>query len=139
MRVFDFRRQPDDRGPPSSARSQRRSAIGLVHLHSIAQCRDGLIAALDALDLPYGYTVHDFSFACPTITLLAPDGMFCGGVTDEAVCTRCLDAQPPFRSLDIATWRARHRALLAKSAFLIAPSQWAASMIERYFPGRPSR
>jgi hypothetical protein len=63
--------------------------------------------------------------------------MFCGGVTDEALCTRCLDAQPRFRGVDIAAWRARHRAFLARSAFLIAPSQWAASMLARYFPGRP--
>jgi len=95
-----------------------------------------LIAALEGLDLPYGYTAHDLAFACPTITLLAPDGMYCGGVTDEAQCTRCLDARAPFRDIDIALWRARHRGLLERASFLIAPSQWAAAMIARYFPGR---
>ncbi len=137
MRVFDFRRQPEESWPAFVGAIAATFGIGLIHLHSIAQCRDGVIAAVEALELPYGYTVHDLSFACPTITLLAPDGMFCGGVTDEAACTRCLDAQPPFRGLDIAAWRARHRALLARSAFLVAPSHWAASMIARYFPERP--
>ncbi|HET7032461.1 MAG TPA: glycosyltransferase [Casimicrobiaceae bacterium] len=137
IRVFDFRRRPDEPWPAFVGAIAATFGIGIVHLHSIAQSREGVIAALEALDLPYGYTVHDFSFACPTITLRTSDGMFCGGVTDLAACTRCLDAQLPFRGIDIASWRARHRALLAKSAFLIAPSQWAASMIERYFPGRP--
>src|SRR5208283_6138836 len=30
----------------------------------------------------------------------------------------------------------RHRALLEQAAFVIAPSQWAANMLRRYFPGR---
>jgi len=136
-RVYELRRQPDESWPAFLDAIVATFGIGLVHVHSIAQCRDGVIAALEALDVPYGYTVHDFSFACPTITFHAPDGMFCGGVTDEALCTRCLDAQPRFRGVDIAAWRARHRAFLARSAFLIAPSQWAASMLARYFPGRP--
>ncbi len=62
--------------------------------------------------------------------------MYCGAVTDAAACTRCLGARPRFSGIDIAAWRARHRDLLAKSAFLVAPSQWAASMLARYFPER---
>jgi GT2 family glycosyltransferase/glycosyltransferase involved in cell wall biosynthesis len=136
-RGYDFLRQPGESWPAFVGAITATFGIGIFHLHSIAQCREGAMEALTALDLPFGYTVHDFSFACPTITLRTPDGMFCGGVTEVAACTRCLDAQPPFRGIDIAGWRASHRALLAKSAFLIAPSQWAASMIERYFPGKP--
>ena len=34
-----------------------------------------------------------------------------------------------------SAWRARHGALLRGAAFLIAPSRWAADMLERYFPG----
>ena len=137
VRTFDFQRQSDEPWPAFVGAIAATFGIGLVHLHSIAQCRDGVIAALEALDVPYGYTVHDFSFACPTITLRTVDGLFCGGVTDVAACTRCLDAQLAFRGIDIASWRARHGAVLAKAAFLIAPSQWAASTIERYFPGCP--
>jgi GT2 family glycosyltransferase/glycosyltransferase involved in cell wall biosynthesis len=137
LRAFDFRRRADEPWPAFVGAIAATFGIGIVHLHSIAQCREGVIAALEVLDIPRGYTVHDFSFACPTITLRSADGMFCGGVTDLRACARCLDAQPPFRGIDIASWRARHHALLERSAFLIAPSQWAASMLERYFPGRP--
>jgi O-antigen biosynthesis protein len=109
--------------------------IALIHLHNISACRDGIMTALDDFPVPFGYTVHDLNFACPTITFLAADGMYCGGVTDAAVCTRCLRAQPMFDGVDIAAWRERHRNLLRRASFRIAPSQWAAGMLERYFPG----
>jgi glycosyltransferase involved in cell wall biosynthesis len=110
--------------------------IGLLHLHNISGCRDGLLVALAALGRPYGYTVHDLNFACPTITFLGADGMFCGGETDAATCRRCLAAQPVLAEVDIVRWRERHGALLAGAAFVIAPSRWAADMLARYFPDR---
>jgi O-antigen biosynthesis protein len=110
--------------------------ITLIHLHNISACRAGIMTALADFPVPYGYTVHDLNFACPTITFLAADGMFCGGVTDVDVCTRCLLAQPMFAGIDIAAWREGHRQLLQRAAFTIAPSRWAADMLERYFPGR---
>jgi hypothetical protein len=80
--------------------------------------------------------VHDLNFACPTITFLGADGLYCGGETDPVVCARCLGAQAAFADVDIVGWRARHGELLARAAFLIAPSQWAAAMLARYFPAR---
>ena len=62
-------------------------------------------AALETLPVPYGYTVHDLNFACPTITFLAADGMYCGAQTETAVCSRCLAAQPAFDRVDIGAWR----------------------------------
>jgi GT2 family glycosyltransferase/glycosyltransferase involved in cell wall biosynthesis len=112
--------------------------IALIHLHNISACRDGIMTALADFPVPFGYTVHDLNFACPTITFLAADGMYCGGVTDAAVCARCLRAQPMFPGVDIVNWRERHRNLLRRAAFRIAPSQWAADMLERYFPGSPA-
>jgi hypothetical protein len=46
----------------------------------------------------------------------------------------CLAAQPEFAAIDIDAWRAKHRALLERAAFVIAPSSWAASILRRYFP-----
>ena len=109
--------------------------ITLIHLHNVSACRDGLSTALQDLGIPYGYTVHDLNFACPTITFLGPDGMYCGGQTDAEICARCLASQPAFVDADIVAWRARHGALIERAAFLIAPSRWAADMLDRYFPG----
>ena len=96
-------------------------------------------ARCDALPVPYGYTVHDLNFACPTITFLAADGMYCGAQTDAAVCSRCLAAQPAFDRVDIgAMARSAITALLRRAAFRIAPSQWAADTLQRYFPDCPA-
>src|SRR5207253_4539920 len=110
--------------------------IAVVHLHNISGCRDGLLTALKDVGVPYGYTVHDLNFACPTITFLGTNQMFCGAVTDGAICNRCLRSQPAYADVDITQWRERHRALLETASFVIAPSRWAADMLVRYFPSR---
>jgi glycosyltransferase involved in cell wall biosynthesis len=107
--------------------------IGLVHLHNISGCRDGLMHALEDSRIPFGYTLHDLNFACPTITFINAEGRYCGGVTDRRICQACVDAQPAFANVDVSSWRERHAALVARAAFIIAPSDWAASMFGRYF------
>jgi GT2 family glycosyltransferase len=109
--------------------------VGLVHLHNISGSRDVVLDALPKLGVPYGYTVHDLNFACPTITLQRPDGSFCGGVTDIDACGHCLAGHEKLHDIDIADWRARHGALLARASFVIAPSRWAGELLARYFPG----
>src|SRR5437764_7073981 len=114
-------------------------SIALGLLQYISVCRDGLLHALADAAAPYAYTVHDLNFACPTITCLGPDQMFCGGVNDRNVCKRCLQTQAEYASVDIDGWRERHRGLLNEAAFVIAPSRWAAAMLRRYVPGQSVR
>lgn len=131
---YDFRRAKDESWSDFLAGLVARFGVGLVHLHNISGSREGILTALAALQVPYGYTVHDLSFACPTITFLAADGGYCGVVTDAATCSSCLVAQREFAGIDIVAWRAKHRDLLRRAAFVIAPSQWAADILRRYFP-----
>ena len=133
-RTYDFSRLPAEPWSDFLGGICARFGVDLIHLHNISGCRDGLLQALSRLDTPYGYTVHDLNFACPTITFLNQRHRYCGAVTDAAVCTACLAAQPAFAGVDIEAWREKHRALLARSAFLIAPSVWAASILTKYFP-----
>jgi len=134
MRAYRFRRLPDEPWREFVGGLCATFGIGLIHLHNVSGCRDGILTALATLSIPYGYTLHDLNFACPTITFLGVDGMYCGAQTDAATCGRCLAAQPPFAGVDIVAWRARHRDVLARAAFLIAPSQWVARTLARYFP-----
>jgi glycosyltransferase involved in cell wall biosynthesis len=110
--------------------------VSLVHLHNISACREGLLDGMPHAGIPYGYTVHDLNFACPTITFLERGRMYCGAQTDLARCRPCLASQPAFAGIDIQDWRARHAALIARASFLIAPSRWAAQTFARYFPDR---
>ena len=121
--TFDLERLPDEPWRDFLRGICATFGVGLVHLHNISACRDGLFTALEDFDLPYGYTIHDVNFACPTITFLDPQGRYCGGVTDAATCQRCLAAQPAYAGADIVAWRERHGNLARKAAFLIAPSQ----------------
>ena len=136
LRSFEFRRGVDEPWGDFLGGICARFAIALIHLHNISGGRGGLAEALVELGIPYGYTVHDLSFACPTITFLNADHNYCGGVTDLVTCSSCLAAQPAFADIDIGQWRASHGALLAGAAFVIAPSQWAAATLRRYFPER---
>jgi len=105
----------------------------LIHLHNISGSRARIQDALPRAGIPYGYTVHDLNFACPTITLQRADGYYCGAITDVAECGRCL-AEQGRADTDVERWRARHAALLAGASFVIAPSRWAAATLRRYFP-----
>ena len=134
IETYDFRRLPDESWSDFLGGLCARFGIELIHLHNISGCRDGLMSSLSESRVPYGYTVHDLNFACPTITFLNEKQAYCGGVTDSAVCRHCLALQPEFKHVDIESWRERHRALLARAAFIIAPSPWAGSMLRRYFP-----
>jgi GT2 family glycosyltransferase len=108
--------------------------IHVCHVHHLAGCRLGLLEAFAALSIPYGFTVHDFYLACPTINLLGPDGDYCAAQTGLDHCNQCLTAQPDFAGIDIAAWRGAHQKFLEGAAFVIAPSDWAASTLQRYFP-----
>jgi GT2 family glycosyltransferase/glycosyltransferase involved in cell wall biosynthesis len=131
---YDFHRAVGETWRDFLAGIAERFGIDLIHLHNISGCREGLLTALAELAIPYGYTVHDLNFACPTITFHDANGKYCHAVTDAAACGRCLAAQPEFADIDIVAWREGHRVLLARAAFVIAPSQWAATMLGRYFP-----
>lgn len=108
--------------------------IQVCHVHHLAGCRLGLLEAFAASSIPFGFTVHDFYLACPTINLLGPDGDYCGAQTDLDHCRQCLAIQADFAGIDIAAWREAHRKFIERAAFVIAPSAWAGSTLQRYFP-----
>ena len=134
MITLAFTREPPERWREFVAGVVATFGVALIHLHNISACREGLLEALEDGDIPFGYTLHDLNFACPTITLLDAGGRYCGGVTDELTCRACLGAQPEFANIDVTSWRVRHAKLIERAAFVIAPSRWAASMLDRYFP-----
>lgn len=108
--------------------------VSLCHVHHISGARNGLLIALAGLRIPYGITLHDSYLACPTVTLLNPSGEYCGGVSDTAACQRCVNAQTLYRGIRIADWREEHRALVARAAFLLAPSRSVADTFRTYYP-----
>jgi len=133
---FEFRRGADEAWPDFIGGLCATFGVSLIHLHNISGCRDGLLTGVPHAGVPYGYTVHDLNFACPTITFLEAGRLYCGAQTDVGRCAPCLAAQPEFAGINIQAWRSRHGALIERAAFLVAPSQWAAQTFARYFPAR---
>lgn len=136
--VYDFERGENERWRDFLGGMCATFDVGLVHLHQVSACRGGIVTAFTDFPVPFVYTVHDLFIACPTITLQGPDGMYCGARTDVAECTRCLAAQPAFDRVDIAAWRTQHHALMRAAVSRIAPSQWTADTLARYFPDCPA-
>jgi GT2 family glycosyltransferase/glycosyltransferase involved in cell wall biosynthesis len=132
--VFSFEREAGESWPAFVGGIAATFGISLVHVHHLSGSRDGGLAALPALGIAYGITIHDLWLACPTVTLTDADDRYCGGITDTDACSRCLAAISPLSDVDIAAWRRAHAELLSTAAFLIAPSRWAADMLARYFP-----
>ena len=77
--TFDSSAARTNRGAISSAASARRSASRSSTCTTFPPAATGSSRRWPTLPVPYGYTVHDLNFACPTITFLGADGMYCGG------------------------------------------------------------
>ena len=131
--TYQFTRQPDQLWVDFLAPLCASFRIHLCHVHHLSGCRQGLLEAMSRLEIPFGFSVHDFFLACPTINLLDASGMYCGSETELSRCQSCLNAQSNFRGIDIAAWRAVHADFIERAAFVIAPSDLAAEMFRRYF------
>jgi GT2 family glycosyltransferase/glycosyltransferase involved in cell wall biosynthesis len=138
-RWFGFERRQDESWHDFIGGLVSSFAISLVHVHQASRAGEGVLAALPTLDVPYGVTIHDLWFACPTTTLTRADDRFCGGVTDRNTCNECLRKRRAFEGIDIGHWRDEHAQVLAGARYLIAPSRWAADMLARYFPQTRAR
>lgn len=137
--AYDLKRVEDEPWAELLNSLCRLLKIDLCHVHHISGARDGLLLALAGLEIPYGITLHDSYLPCPTVTLLSPQGSYCGAVNEPEQCQRCLDAQPLYRGAKITEWRQQHQRLIEKAAFLLAPSTSVAETFRRYFPGKDIR
>jgi glycosyltransferase involved in cell wall biosynthesis len=89
---------------------------------------------IDALGLPFEFTVHDYLAVCPRINVTDRSGMYCGE-PDEAGCRRCLmRRRSGFGAPDIRRWRRDYAALLAMARVVRVPDRDVAARLRRYFP-----
>lgn len=130
----EFARRPEEAHGAYLRMLAANFGVGVVHAHNLSGDPHGLASALLDSRIPFGFTIHDLQMACPAITLQRADGTYCGGETDAANCQACLREHGAPVAQDVIQWRRRHGELLARAAFVIAPSRWAADMLRRYYP-----
>ena len=125
------------RGPISSAASARRSAS------TSSTCTTSRAAATASSRRSPRST---FRTATRSTTSTSRARRSCSSASTACIAARrptrrsaraASRAQPAFAGIDIAAWRVRHRALLARASFLIAPSRWTGSDAREVLP-RPA-
>ncbi|GBQ10738.1 glycosyltransferase [Acetobacter cerevisiae] len=104
-------------------------------IHSYIGSSIEKIFSLSELGLPYDIYIHDYSWFCPRITLVADENHYCGE-PDLQTCQNCVntfgsrtDDPAPLQKL-----RYWSRSLLDNAQHVICPSQDAANRIQRQFP-----
>jgi GT2 family glycosyltransferase len=131
--TYNFQRQPDQLWSDFLNQICATFKINFCHIHHVANCRLGILAACKDLDIPYGISVHDHYLACPTINMLGDDGFYCGAETDLAKCQKCLVQQKDFAEFNIKEWREENAAFIEDARMIIGPSHWAVDTLTSFF------
>jgi len=109
--------------------------VDRVHVHHWIGLEIEIRAIVDALGVPFDFTVHDYYSICPRINLMqTPESGYCGE-PDAAGCNACLAADERPGLTDITTWRLDHGWLLGKAERVICPSEDVRRRLARYAPG----
>ncbi|MBK1641619.1 hypothetical protein CKO12_06970 [Chromatium okenii] len=124
---LNFQRQQDFPRLRSLLRALRISRVHIQHLLGIADVAQQI---LDALNVPYDLTVHDFFPICPRINLMHSAGHFCAQ-PPEVECNRCLAMDRLARSRDIAAWRTEQERWLRGAARVLVPSHDTAARLQQ--------
>ncbi|WP_196802044.1 glycosyltransferase [Thioalkalivibrio sp. ALE11] len=112
----------------------RYFGLSLCHVHHWLGDRSRLLRQVRRLDIPYGLTIHDHYLVCPRIHLVPPGSSSCGAPEDAGICDTCLHEEPRVPE-DPWRWRDDHFRLLQGAQFILAPSEYAQSVVTRNFPG----
>jgi O-antigen biosynthesis protein len=131
--TYNFQRQPDQLWSDFLKQICATFKINFCHIHHVANCRPGLLAACSGLDIPYGISVHDHYLACPTINMLDSTGFYCSAETNLDKCQNCLAKQEDFADVDIKNWREENMILVENAKMIIGPSYWAVDTLKKFF------
>jgi GT2 family glycosyltransferase len=121
------------------AQNQQRLLLSILkqlpltsfHFHHMLGLPDWLMNVPKQLDLPWFVALHDFYFACDSISLTDSDDMFKGQSTEAVLLESgaALDDTPARQQ-----WRQRFVPLLEGATRCFAPSRDSASRLKYYFP-----
>ncbi len=117
------------------------TALNIRHIvvnQLVGSAYDILTEQIRTSGVPYSVHLHDFFFACPTITLIGHRGRYCGAETRASECSACLQAcfgkNSDTRHLSITAWREQSYSFLSSASSLITVSEHAKNLYLRYFP-----
>lgn len=116
----------------------RRAGVGRVEIHHTLN-HDPVVLDLPArLGVPYDMVIHDYSWICPRITMIGPEGRHCGEPA-LTLCEHCA-VQPGPRieeAITVADLRRRSGRLTAGAHRVVVPSEDVARRLARHVPPSP--
>lgn len=114
-------------------------SIDMVHIHHINGLSFDFFPITKEFGIPLVMTMHDFSYICPTITLLENGTAFCGGVGNN--CAKCLNKQMGYteRVDFIPLWQSNCRKAMGMCDLLITPSESAKKIYAKVYPELENR
>jgi len=116
------------------SRLLRASGPAWIEVHHLLNHPPALYGAIRRLGIPYDVFVHDYIWICPRISLMGPEGRYCGE-PDLAGCGACLARAGRLidEKIGVRALRRRSAAFLAGARRVVVPSNDTAKRILRYF------
>jgi glycosyltransferase involved in cell wall biosynthesis len=111
-----------------------------AHVHSGIATGPELAEVIEEIGIKTIYSIHDYAWYCPRITMIGETGTYCGDPGLDG-CRSCMKAvgpspailnDPVDPSVDIVRWREAWRVRLLKADGIFAPSRDAAARISRW-------
>jgi GT2 family glycosyltransferase len=110
--------------------------LAAIEFHHFLNLPPELLERLLTLGVPYDVYIHDYIWICPRITLIGPDGRYCGE-PNLGGCQTCLAAKEaaPLAGLSVTDLRLRSSRWLVNARRVVSPSHDAADRFTRRFGG----
>lgn len=108
--------------------------INLVHVHHTATTSLDIFFEADKLGIPILFTMHDYYYICPNITMLDQNGNICI-YNDNLNCQKCLKSKKGLYENNhyLSMWRMNNKRALDKCSCIIVPSESAKEVFLRYY------
>lgn len=104
-----------------------------VHFHDAVSAPNTIWKLPEDLGVPFDYTLHDYYAICPQKDLVGKEGRYCKE-EGESQCNECLKINPAPWGLDIGSWRAMYKRLVARADRVLVPSRDAENRMKQYIP-----
>jgi len=123
-----------DEGIAQLAELLESFGVDRVHVHHVLGLGMDIRSLIDALGVPFDFTVHDYYTVCPRINLLPPNESRYCGEPGPATCNACIAARFEPGLTNITEWRRRHAWLLEEAERVLCPSLDVRRRMARYAP-----
>jgi FkbM family methyltransferase len=112
----------------------RSLGVSRLHIHHTLGNEHYLTEFIDAMSLPFDYTLHDYYWLSPNPQLVGSEGRFVGEDLFAHEGALLANAIGPVAPTNIIVWQIAHERFLRRASRVIAPSHDVALRVRRHLP-----